>query len=475
MTSTRSEREPGKATTPDQRGTRRSRFLHAFGLMLASKGLSVVVQLCALPLALMALGTERYAAFLTLQAIVSWFGLAGLGLAPSLPRFIAECVALDDRKGQSELVTGSVVFIVAVASLLALTLIVVGRVAGVGDLISASPKIPAAALDAGYAAVVLLTAGQLVMTVSTALRSGFQELHWSARWTAIGNVAILVLLIAASRQPLSIAGFVVLLYLPVVALLVLDIGILVVQRPYLFTLNVDLRRFFGLVGVHSANAFVMQISFFILVYSPTILVAHVAGPVATAGFASIMQLFILGISGLGLITAPLVPAIANAHSQSDLVWIRRAYLRAAGLLAGSCILAFLLMATVGPFAVHAWLHKDIGIDRALCASMALYFAAVASSVFSFNVLAAMGNIRGIAKAYVIEAVLAQGLGITLLYRFGPAGMACGLAIGIGAVTAWYFPYRVLRSLREGAWEDDAGVAYRSLPSPDLMTETRSSL
>lgn len=474
MTSTRTENQPERGAAFERR-TRRARFLHAFGLMVASKGLSVAVQLCALPLALMALGTERYAAFLTLQAIVSWFGLAGLGLAPSLPRFIAECAARGDRKGESEVVTGSVVFIVAAASVLALLLIALGAIVGTGAVISASPKISSAELDAGYAAVVLLTAGQLVTTVSTALRSGYQELHWSARWTALGNVAVLVLLLVASQHPLSIADFVVLLYLPVVALLWLDIGILFRQRPYLFSLHVDLRRLYRLVGGHSANAFAMQISFFILVYSPTILVAHVAGPVATAGFASVMQLFILGISGLGLITAPLVPAIANAHSRADVLWIRKAYLRATGVLAVACIAALVLMAVVGPFLFRTWLHKDIGVDRAICVSMALYFAAVASSVFNFNVLAAMGNIRGIAKAYAIEAVLAQGLGIALLYRFGPAGLATGLAIGIVAVTAWYFPYRVMRSLRKGAWEDDAGATYRSLPSPDLMTETRSSL
>jgi O-antigen/teichoic acid export membrane protein len=435
---------------------RRQRFLHAFLLLTLSRGLAVVVQLVALPLALRALGTERYAAFLTLQSFVSWIGLAGFGLGPTLPRFISESLARHDQKAERDLIMSSIVFTLMVLATLATSLIVFGLFVPIRGLISASPRVSDAELRAGYDTIVLLTCGQLGMTISTAMRSGYQELHRSAFWTTLGNVVILVSLLVASRYTLNISLMATLLYGPIILFLWGDVGFLLAQRPYLFSLDFSLTRFLRMLGGHSSNALTMQLSFFVLVYSPTVLVAHMAGFSATAAFATVMQPLLLASSAFQLITGPLIPAIANAHSHRDFAWIKTAYRRTALLVMSAAVSLAAVLTAFGPQLFELWLGRDIGTTHLLFACFGFYFVSFTSSVFNFNVLAAMGQVRGTAKLYLFEAFLALGLGTALLREFGPAGMAAGLALGIGSVTAWYFPWRVYKVLNAGA--DGASAA-----------------
>ena len=451
--------ESGEApdTKQSNRQHRLRRFLHAFALSALSRALAVIVQLVALPLALHALGTERYAAFLTLQSFVSWIGLAGLGLAPTLPRFISESLARGDRKSERDLIMASITFTLMVLATVSISLIALGLVVPIRTMVSASPLVPDAELHAGYNTVVLLTCGQMGMTISLAMRSGYQELHRSALWTTLGNVVVLMGLLFASRYSLTISLIASLLYAPTVLFLWGDVGLLLAQRPYLLSLDFSLRRFLRMLGAHSGNALTMQLSYFLLVYSPTVLVAHMAGSAVTAAFATVMQPLLLVSSGFYLITGPLIPAIANAHSHGDFGWIRGAYRRTALLVASIAVLIAIVLTAFGPQLFELWLGRDIGTTHLLFACFGLYFISFTSSVFNFNVLAAMGQVRGTGKLYLVEAVLALGLGTVLVREFGAAGMAAGLALGIGAVTAWYFPWRVWKVLKEGAVDQNAGV------------------
>ena len=65
---------------------------------LAGKGVSIVVQLIAVPIAISALGIERFGVYAMLTALLNWLNMATVGVLPGLTVQIVTANANMDRK-----------------------------------------------------------------------------------------------------------------------------------------------------------------------------------------------------------------------------------------------------------------------------------------------------------------------------------------------------------------------------------------
>lgn len=421
---------------------RMRRFGLALGAGIVSKLLATVMQLAAFPLALNALGTERYAALLTLQALVAWSGLLGLGLAPSLPRFLAGASVLEDRKQQRDLLVSSTALIGMASLALLLLLILLPTLTSPTSLV-AGGEVLSAEVNAGYYVVVIMQSASLFLSLVPAIRSGYQELHYSYIWSSVANLCAIGLLLLITEGEPTISIFFAALYGPILAVTVLDAMLIVWQRPYLVGGRPDLLRTARELGPHAANALAVQFSYFTSSSVPVLIVAHLADPTATAAFGSLMQLLMLGYSGMNLLFLPLVAALANANAHEDWPWIRAIYWRTIGLVATVCGVVGGLAIISGPQLAHFWLNADLHISRPLTSALGLHFGVWMLGLLHFNVLAAIGGLAGIGRAYAIQSGLAVVLGIVLTQLYGATGMATALFITSLCVTGWYLPWRVL--------------------------------
>ena len=427
---------------------RRRRLLLGFATSGLAKVMAVGVQLFALPLALHALGTERYAGFLALQSFLSWVGIFGFGLLYSLPKYIAAAHVEQDEAAERSLVRAALLLMLLSCLALLLLMSAVGLMVPPGRLVAAGPSGPREELVVAYFTAVAVNALQLFSSIQQPLRSGYQENHHSNVCAAAASILMALGLLYLSSHQDTITAFILVLYMPITLAFLGDIGLLFLQRPYLALGHANMKAAFRKIAAPSGNAIAYQIQFALVLYLPTLVVAHLSTPDQTAAFGSVLQLVVLGISGLNLILHPLNAAMANAHSHGDYAWMERNHMRVFSLVLTVGVAAILLGGTIGPFVVRQWMGPSIHVSGPLVASAATYFLGMAVIQLEFFLLSAMGALAGSGRGSMLLGLLALLIGSLLCLRWGATGMAIGVASGMPLLAGWLF-LRARRQLRAG--------------------------
>lgn len=422
---------------------RKRRLTYALVMGAVSKTLAIAMQWLALPIALKALGTERYAAFLALQALVAWASLLALGLVPSLPRFISDAASTRNRSLERNIFQTTVIYLATVCVAFAIVMLLLGYIVPPSEMV-ATHGVAASEMFPAYAVVIFLTCMQLLGNVMPSIRGGYQELHYSYAWAASASLVVILGLTQLRGGQSGIAVFLAVIYGPLPLLMLADMALICFQRPYLLVGRTNFTGTGKLLAPQASNAFVAQLAYFLVSFLPTLIIAHLAGATATATFGSLMQFLILAGSGMNLIYQPLVPAIANAYANNDRIWVRRAYFRVVKLVLLICGLGLLIDVFFGNYLLGSWLGSKLIIPRLLPIVLGLYFTIWMVNVLHFNILAATGNLDRVGRSYLIEGLLSIMLGSLLTHFFGATGMAAGLAVGSACVNLWFLTRQVWR-------------------------------
>lgn len=446
MTSAKSLEGPAGATITQTARTRRLKYAFVSGLI--SKSAAALIQLLALPLALKALGTDRYAAFLALQAFVAWAGLLAMGIVPSLPRFVSLAFVDGSAQAQRDIIRTALAFMAIVWAVVVVVFSILGVFVSPSKMI-ALHGIPPREIVWAYYTIVITNAFQIFGGIMPAIRGGYQELHYSYVWTFIASLIAATGLFVISHGTPTVSAFFIVLYGPSATMMIFDMGLLFLQRPFLLSGKVQFGEAALKLAPQALNALAGQFANFLVSFVPTLIVAHLLGSTATAAFGSVMQLLLLACSGMLLVIQPMVPALANAVAHQDWQWARRAYWRTIAIVEAICIAGILISVVAGSYLLRKWLGASLEIPPMLPVFMAIYFAVWMTSFTHFHILAATGNLRGVAVAYVIEGLLAVVLGLILTRALGVTGMALALVLATGCVTCWYLPSQVWRSVIRG--------------------------
>lgn len=424
---------------------RESRFLYALVTSGTSKILALLVQVLALPLALHVMGEGRYAAFLTLQSLVGWISIFGLGLVPSLPKFISAARALGSEQVERNLIVSAVITMLVISCLVLLGLSLLGLVISPTNLVSAH-GVSHGELQIGYFAASFVSCLALFASITPAIRAGSQELHRTNISALLANIGVLAGLLFMMFHPLPLWGFFVVLNMPTAVALLIDLLLLFRQRPYLTHGSVEYSKTVREISSHSNNALLIQASFAMMVYFPTLIMAHLSNSHETAIFGSIALAIFFALASMNLIFQPLTQAMANAHSHDDVAWMAHSYKTSLALI---CAIGFgttLLGGTVGPWVIRIWLGSGVQITHLMGMIFGFYFFLLCVVLLHFYVLSASGALPGKGKIYIFQGILALSLGSILCLSYGALGMVLGLALGLSAV-AWVFPLTVRRELQ----------------------------
>lgn len=437
--------QPAITLSASHAAQRRSRMISAVLTSGASKVFALLVQIFALPLALKVLGETRYTAFLTLQSVVGWISIFGLGLAPSLPKFIAAARAAGDRKDEHAFVMTAIIATLLLSALAFAGLSAIGALFGPVALVPMR-SIPVAELQLGFYAAAAISCLSLFGSIDPAIRAGSHELHRANICALIANVVVLLDLFVFARHSLPLWAFFVLLNLPIALFQLLDLIMLLFQRPYLarggFSFVSTIRR----ISSHSGNALLIQMSFALIVYIPTVAMAHFSTAHETAVFGSIALEMFFALASLNLIFQPLTQAMANAHSHNDADWVRHGYARSLLLLTGIGLLAAVLGGTIGPWVTRIWLGHGVEMSHLLGAAFGIYFMVASLALLHFYALSALGGLPGVGKWYMVQGLIAISLGSLLCVWYGALGMVAGLTLGLLTI-GWLFPIVMRREIR----------------------------
>jgi O-antigen/teichoic acid export membrane protein len=407
--------------------------------------------LVAVAIAVRALGAGGFALYVVIASLVSWIGLAGLGVAPGLTLGVARAGALGDRAEVSRLFVVALLLMVAAAAVVVGCAVLLGASGLVERLMinwlgSASGDASTALL-----CMAVLIAVQLVVVVPEAAQLGLQAQHVSNVWAGIGSAAAVAAMFTVGSAVTSVTAFVLVSQGPQVAARAANGTIFVLGRQYLLRpaglrfaqhARPILRSGIAFTGFSLASYVGLQIGLLIM--------AATADTASVALAGVIVRGYLLEASGLSLVTTPTWPAIANALTRGDVLWIRRTYrmlvlggIAYTGVVAAAIIVG--LEALIGFWTGSR--PADNGTLRVLLATLVVVNGWAHVNAMT---LVGMGALRFTATVLIAEAVVVLALQIAFVPLVGVIGYIGALAVGAVTISGWLLPLRVRRQLREGA-------------------------
>jgi O-antigen/teichoic acid export membrane protein len=421
---------------------------------VGAKALALAAQVLAVAIAVRTLGTEGFAVYVVIAALVSWIGLAGLGVAPGLTLGVARASALRDRGEEARLFVVALVLMAAIATLLVVCAVFLGATGLVENLLA--EWLGSASGDASTAllCMALLIAVQLVVVVPEAAQLGLQSQYVSNVWAGIGSAAAIVAMVTVRDAMTSVTAFVLVSQGPQVAARAVNGILFVLGRRYL--LRPEGLRFrqharpilgsgIAFAGFSLASYVGLQVGLLIMAATKD------AASVALAGV--IVRGYTLQFSGLLLVTTPTWPAIANAVMRGDLPWVRRTYrVLALGALAYSSLVALAIIIGLEAL-IGIWTGTRPPDDALLRVLLAIFVVVNGWAHVNGMALVGLGALRFTAIVLVAEAFLVLALQIVFVPVTGVTGYVGALAVGAVTISGWLLPLRLRRALGKDARDE----------------------
>jgi O-antigen/teichoic acid export membrane protein len=324
---------------------RGSRIAEAVKTSLFSKVATIILQFIAFPLVARRLGPDMFGVFTLLSSVPLLFSTMDLGIGPALAHKLTLGVAKSDHAQQASAFRSALFLLVAI-SLLVLTIGAFGIFQGYYSLLfrQAIPLTSAQIRSCAWITLALVV-GQLISSLGSKARTGFQELHINNLFGAAGNVVTAAALIGVIWLHPSLGSILLATYGVSVAFSLANLGLLVWQRPYLLVgereehLLRQMRDFvtnsllyalaIGLLGwQREFIKFFLQLS---------------AGPRAVGELSILLSMMNIAGGLVVMVTTPIWPAIADANARHDHAWTMALWRRINrlsliyGLIAGAVI------------------------------------------------------------------------------------------------------------------------------------------
>jgi O-antigen/teichoic acid export membrane protein len=414
---------------------------------LAGKGVTVFTQLLAIPLAITALGLDRYGAYAMLTAVFLWCMTASTVIASALTLELASAHAAGDWKRESRLFSSAFFFGLAAALLLwagfqvLLTVIPLDRLFGLDKPIFLS--------DLEYSARVItwLLPATVLVSVGEAVHAGYQRQYVNNLLQIGANAATLMALLIVVRFAPSITNIVLAMFLP--AAVAKAVNLLLVWHTWRHLLphprNAALATLAGLLTLGAAFA-LTQVGSFLYLQFPTFNVGRHAGP-ATAAYLSTMMM-VIAISGNLLVTftQPLVPALRDSVARGDFAWVLRTHALTLRRLVPYISMAALVIAVGGSFFVSQLTRHSVQFDVATQCLWAAFFWLVAWEHVHYTFLAGLGRVWAAALIYTVGACVMLVFSWFLVPVYGLLGAFSAMCLGPLLCTAMVLPWLLRRTL-----------------------------
>ena len=432
------------------RNHRTRRLVSAWLTLIPSKGITLLVQIIAIPVVYRAIGPVQFAAYAAVTSAVSILGFLNLGMGGAMVTPLAQAAA--DREHQRE------------ASLLGSTLIPMAVMASIGLCIAlpllwvvplktifgvAATAAPPKALRVAALLACIGTIAAVPLSVADSARQAYQEIHISNLFGTLTNSFLCVGLLLTAWLVPTLPAFVAVTALSPLAVRLLNAVLLFVRRPYLLAVGRSggswslVRRLAG-DGLSYVGAAVFAN---VLVYQwPIYYMARVRPPLESSTFAVYLQLILLVLSFGVSLAQPLWPAVADATARGDRAWIvgavRRA--RAISLAYGACgLLALGLMTNT---LLRLWLHRSIQVKPVACWLAGTYLLLAVWEYVHWPLSLGLGAMRPASHLVLFRAAVSAA-GVPFAARYGQVGVLALLCVSVAFITAWSYPRLLTHALQ----------------------------
>jgi len=394
-----------------------------------NKSVALVLQVVAVPLAVGALGIERFGIFLMLYGLAGWATLGNAGLGQALGQLLPRTGNDDGRK--SELI-GTAILLSSCGSFAILCGGILLAYSGVPDLFfpGVPPKLSNEISASLLVMLVLLSAHSMLATIEGA-QIALLRSHVVIGFRLAGTVfAILSLFYAATLSP-HIAAFVVALVGgPLLASFLHAIYFAKAPSTKTYRLT-NFALLHVRVLVYQGCAFLaISAASFITGHLCVAVLGFLTSPTEVVEFGLFIRLLVVAVSVVSVLTQPLLPAIVHAHEGRDNYWLQRSLKRAFWFCLSIAILFAVAIGIGGSRILELWTGQPVHAPPVFNFLFGIYGLLVVLSHLAGTILAGMGHVGRLAAVTVIEAILMIVLGTALTLIAGREGMIVGMLLAL---------------------------------------------
>ena len=391
---------------------------------LGNRIIGVAIAFVSVPLTIGYLGTERYGAWITIGAILSWLSLTDFGLGLGL----ANAVTSDASRDRPDLVrmhlSNFIFLMVLVTTGVALVATIMWPLVDWSQVFGVrSPDVLTEVRHAAVAAFAIF-ALRLPLSIADRIYMAYQEGHIGNRWNTVGSLVGLASLLIVTRTRgglpwLVFAVFGTGLVIELANILWLFLSHRRELQPHLR--HVD-RRGFRQVTAIGGQFFLISIMSLVTFQSDALVIAHFRGAASVPTYSVTYTLFNYATLGQTLLFPYMWTAYNEAITRGDITWVRRAFnLFVFGGLAGTTLLVVGLL-VIGRAFIGWWAGAPVVPTPTLILLMGAWVMINAFTNPIACLLAAASNLR-FQLIYSGMATVANLIGsIYLVQRVGVSGV-----------------------------------------------------
>lgn len=419
---------------------------------LTGKGFSTITQLLALPLAVGALGLERFGVYAMVTAVFIWANTASAIVGSSLSLRIVAAHACDDRALESRLFSTAFFFTLASAVALALLFQATLNWTDLNRLFGLKTSEYSAELRVAAIYMSLLLPINIIASLSESAQSGYQNQYVTNILMTVSNIAVIASLVWVQTRP-SIGAMVLAVFGPPMFARIVNMALLWRSHPHVFPQWKLANRstLWSLINLGAGFA-LMQVGSFAYLQYPIFYVGRRSGLGSAAYFAAMMQVVSMSGSFLILFTQPLLPALSDATVRNDISWVRNVYRLTLSRLVPYIALAACTIALTGTVILSLLLRRTVELDPIANWLWAVFFFLVAWEHIGYIFLAGIGRIWWATGLYLAGAFVMLTTIQILLPKLGLSGAFAAMCLGPIVSTTLVYPYITRREITKSVMQ-----------------------
>lgn len=372
-------------------------------LSLVLKGVSMVVSFLLVPATIDYVDSEVYGVWLTLAAVLMWFQILDIGLAPGLKNKLTEALAANDISRARSLVSTTYFATAMIFVPLSVVLYLAVPVVHWTSLLNVDAAYEGAIVQALRLLSVMICV-QMVANVIVSVLAAYQRVAFSQSFLVIGNVlAYILILVLSHTVPASLPLLaIVLAGSPILATVV---GSVILYRGSCYAVRpswrcVDMSRVKELLSLGS-KFFIINVQAVIVYQTANVLISHVSSPEMVTAYNIAYKYLSLTIFVYSNVTLSLWTAYTDAYAKGDRPWMI-SMRRKMNRLLMLCMLLCVVFAAVAQPVYAVWIGDKAEVPVAMTWWVAAYVA-----TYCFMTLNGTFTI-GTGKVYLESIVVAIG-------------------------------------------------------------------
>ena len=416
------------------------------------KGVSIVAQLVAVPIAIASLGVERFGVYAVLTALLNWLNMATVGVSPGLTVQIVSANANKDRVRETEVFTTAFLFSVVLSTGLFILLHSIIYIVGIKNLFGTKLLNHSVELQHGLFVLSIFMMANIILSVVEATQAGYQNQYLNNILLSIGSVTTIIFILLVVRNWPTIPNMILAVFGAPLIARIMNMAQLFKNHKHLIPKFKNFKYQVLKTLLSTGCAFLLtQLGSFLYQNFTIYLVGRQLGATSAAKM-SIMML-VLGLSGSLLImfTQPLWPAIQDAVTRNDFNWIKKTYTRVQYNFIPYIAVIAVIIGFYGNSITSLWLQSASSIDSTTQALWGLYFLLVAWEHINYSFVIGLGKFWLASTCFLSGAIVMVVTSLYLIGIYGLTGVFAAMCIGPLLLTGWLFPYAIKRIFKENEY------------------------